>query len=125
VIPQDQQGLVPGLVIDWDEIPSPKQSAGEGRQRRIEAHQLQTLQLSLGRQQPIEGIPVGLPVATGVDAVMQLDDQRLETLLLQQRRQILKQPFGARKFAEATFGGELPAGGGTHKDRGRWIVDGR
>jgi len=42
-------------------IPSPEQSAGEGRQRKIEAHQLQALQLSLGRQQPIEGFPVGLP----------------------------------------------------------------
>jgi len=31
-------------------IPSPEQSAGEGRQRRIEAHQVQALQLSLGRQ---------------------------------------------------------------------------
>ncbi len=106
-------------------LPSPEQSAGEGRQRRIEAHQVQALQFSLGRQQPIERIPVGLPVATGVDAVMQLHGKRLETLLLQQGRQILKQHFGARKFAEATFGGELPAGGGTHKDRGRWIVDGR
>ena len=66
---------------------------------------------------------MGLPVATGVDAVMQLHGQRLETLLLQQGRQILKQPFGAG-FAEATFGGELPAGGGAHKDCGRWIVDG-
>jgi len=105
--------------------PSPEQSAGKGRQRRIEAHQVQALQLSLGRQQPIEGIPVGLPVATGVDAVMQLNGQRQEPLLLQQGRQILKQPFGAGKFAKATFGGELPAGGGAHKDRGRWIVDGR
>ena len=56
---------------------------------------------------------------------MQLHGQRLETLLLQQGRQILKQPFGAGKFAKTTFGGELPAGGGAHKDRGRWIVDGR
>ena len=48
-------------------LPSPEQSAGEGRQRRIEAHQVQALQLSLGRQQPIERIPVGLPVATGVE----------------------------------------------------------
>lgn len=31
-------------------IPSPEQSAGEGRQRRIEAHQLQSLQLRLGRR---------------------------------------------------------------------------
>ena len=70
-------------------IPSPEQSAGEGGQRRIEAH------------------------------------QRQETLLLQQGRQIQKQPFGAGNFAEATIGGELPAGGGAHKNRGRWIVDGR
>ena len=106
-------------------IPSPEQSAGEGRQRRIEADQVQALQLSLGRQQPIEWIPVRLPVATGMDAVMQLHGQRLETLLLQQGRQILKQPFGAGKFAKTTFGGELPAGGGAHKDCGRWIVDSR
>ena len=53
-------------------LPSPEQSTGEGRQRRIEAHQVQALQLSLGRQQPIKRIAVGLPVATGVDAVMQL-----------------------------------------------------
>jgi hypothetical protein len=87
---------------------SPEQAAGEGRQRRIQAHQLQALQLSLGCQQPIEGIPVGLPVATGMDAVMQLHGQRQETLLLQQGRQVQKQPFGAGKFAEANFGGELP-----------------
>jgi hypothetical protein len=35
-----------------------------------------------GRGSPVEGAPVGLPVATGVDAVMQLHGQRLETLLL-------------------------------------------
>ena len=70
----------------WAEvvIPSPEQAAGEGGQRRVEAHQLQALQLSPGRQQPIEGIAVGLPVGTGVDAVMQLHGQRLETLLLQE-----------------------------------------
>ena len=65
-------------------MPLPEQAAGEGGQRRVEAHQLQALQLRLGRQQPIEGIPVGLPVATGVDAMMQLHGQRLETLLLQE-----------------------------------------
>jgi hypothetical protein len=37
---------------------------------------------------------------------------------------MLQQPFGAGKFAQATVGGELPAGGGTHEDRCRWIVDG-
>ena len=102
-------------------------------QRRVEAHQVQSAQFSLGRPQPIEdavfraavGVPVGLPIATGVDTVMQLNGQRQETLLLQQGRQILKQPFGAGKFAEAIFGGELPAGGGAHKDRGRRVVDGR
>ena len=70
----------------WAEvvIPSPEQTAGEGGQRRVEAYQLQTLQLSLGCQQPIEAIPVGLPVSTGVDAMMQRHGQRLETLLLQE-----------------------------------------
>jgi hypothetical protein len=63
----------------------------------------------LGRQKPIEGIPVGLRVATGVDAMTQLHGQRLKTLVLQEGRQILQQPFGARKFAQARFGGELPA----------------
>jgi hypothetical protein len=33
---------------------------------------MQALQLSLSRQQPIERIPVGLPVATGIDAIVQL-----------------------------------------------------
>jgi hypothetical protein len=79
--------------------PSPEQAAGEGGQRRVEAHQVQALQLSLSRQQPIERIPVRLPVATGMDAMVQLHCQRLETLLVQQRRQILKQPFGAGEFA--------------------------
>ena len=60
---------------------------------------MQALQLSLSRQQPIERIPVGLPVATGMDAMVQLHCQRLETLLVQQGRQILKQPFGAGEFA--------------------------
>jgi hypothetical protein len=73
---------------------------------------MQALQLSLSRQQPIERIPVGLPVATGMDAMVQLHCQRLETLLLQQGGQILRQPFGAGEFAQANFGGELPAGGG-------------
>jgi hypothetical protein len=41
---------------------------------------MQALQLSLCRQQPIERIPVGLPVATGMDAMVQLHCQRLETL---------------------------------------------
>ena len=36
---------------------------------------------------------------------------------------LYKQPFGAGQFAQANFGCELPAGGGAHKDRGRWIVD--
>ena len=54
-----------------------------------------------------------------------LHGQRLETLVLQQGRKILQQPFSAGKLAQAHFGGQLPAGGGTHKDRGRWIVDGR
>ena len=35
-----------------------------------------------------------------------------------------KQPFVAGQFAQANFGGEPPAGGGAHNDRGRWIVDG-
>jgi hypothetical protein len=34
--------------------PSPEQAAGEGGQRRVEAYQMQALQLSLSRQQPIE-----------------------------------------------------------------------
>jgi hypothetical protein len=42
---------------------SPEQAAGEGGQGRVEAHQLQTLQFRLGRQKPIEGVPVGLRVA--------------------------------------------------------------
>jgi len=96
---------------------------GRGLQSGLSQHLW--LWLRRRRQQPIKRIPVGLPVATGVDAVMQLHGQRLETLLLQQGRQILKQPFGAGKFARATFGGERPAGGGAHKDCGRWIVDGR
>jgi len=63
----------------WAELvmPSPEQAAGKGGQRRVEAHQLQPLQLGLGRQQPIEGIPVGLLVTTGVHTVMQLHGQRL------------------------------------------------
>jgi hypothetical protein len=65
-------------------MPSPEQAAGEGGQRRVKAHQWQALQLSLGRQQPIKRITVGLGVGTGVDAVMQLHGQRLETLLLQE-----------------------------------------
>jgi hypothetical protein len=64
--------------------PSPEQTAGEGGQRRIDAHLLQALQLGLGGQQPIEGIAMGLRVASGADAVMDLHGKRLETLLLQQ-----------------------------------------
>lgn len=63
---------------------SPEQTAGEGGQRWVEAHQVQALQLSLGRQQAIKGIPVSLLVATGVDAVAQLHGERLEALLLQE-----------------------------------------
>ena len=77
---------------------------------------MQALQLSLSRQQPIERIPVGLPVVTGMDAMVQLHCQRLKTLLLQQGGQILKQPFGAGEFAQANFGGELPAGGGVQEE---------
>ncbi|MFN6131667.1 MAG: hypothetical protein ACK46L_01935, partial [Synechococcaceae cyanobacterium] len=65
----------------WAEvaIPSPEHATGEGGQRRVEADQLQALQLSLGGQQPIKGILVGLPVATGVHTVVELNGQRLET----------------------------------------------
>lgn len=88
---------------------SPEQAAGEAGQGRVEAHQLKTFQFSLGRQKSIEGVPVGLRVATGVDAMTQLHGQRLETLGLKEGGQILQQPFGAGKFAEAHFGGEFPA----------------
>ena len=47
---------------------------------------MKALQLGLGRQQPVKGIPMGLPVATGVDAVMHLHGQRLETLVLREGR---------------------------------------
>jgi len=55
---------------------SPEQAAGEAGQSRVSDHQVQALQLGLGRQQPIEGIPVGLLVTTGVDTVMQLNGAR-------------------------------------------------
>jgi len=41
------------------------------------------------------------------------------------RNQILKQPFAARKFAQADSGGQLAAGCGAHKDGRRWIGDRR
>jgi hypothetical protein len=84
-------------------IPSPEQAAGEGGQRGIDAHQLQALQLSLGGQQPIERVAMELRVATGADAVMQLDGERLKPLLLQQGSQIIKQRFGAGSLPSRTL----------------------
>ncbi len=68
---------------------------------------------------------MGLPVTTGVDTMVQLHGQGLEPLLLQTRRETPQQAFGAGKYAEAHFAGELPAAGSTHKDRGCGVVDGR
>jgi len=50
--------------------PSPEQATGEGDQSGVEAHPVQALQLLLGGQQPIEGIPVGLSVATGAHTML-------------------------------------------------------
>jgi hypothetical protein len=80
---------------------------------------VQTFQFSLGRQQPIEDA-----VFRAADPVMQRHGQRLETLLVQEGRQILQQTFGTRQFAQAHFGGELPAGDGAHEDRGTSRVQG-
>jgi len=81
----------------------PEHLAGEGLQRRVQAHQGEVGQFRLGGKQAIEGIPVRHWIAAGAQAVLELNRQQLEALACQQLRQIGEQINRGRQWGSPDF----------------------
>ena len=90
----------------------------------IQAHQSEVAQLGLGCQEAIKRIAVGQHVAAGMQAMLKLDRQQLETLGCQELGQGVDQFACSRQLAQAHLGGDLPAGGRTHEHPGALIGNG-
>ncbi len=110
---------------DWRQglMVLPKKPAREGLQGRIESHQREHGQLSLGGQQVIKRATVGDGVAPRMQALLQHDRQQLKVLSDEQLGQVVEQIADARQFADAHLGGDLPAGSGAHIHRIGGVID--
>lgn len=83
---------------------SPEDLAREGGQLGIRRDQHRAIEFSPGGEHPVNGIPMGLPVGAGAQAMGQGDREGLEAIGLQKARQIRLQKARQIRHRTGHFG---------------------